>query len=196
MLETPKAGISQDQNITNQKIGDVSPDEVPLSKSQLKKLEKLRKKAEFKAAKAKKLEEERLAQIVPIREIKNEETEYFGDLPLICSKTHKTKNFTEIINLNHELEDQYVLIRARVHQSRAHGNLFFLTLRKGFYSVQALANKTETITKDALKYMSAVPNESIVDIYGKVVKPPEHTKCTQKDVEIDIKKFFVVSRYF
>ena len=45
-----------------------------------------------------------------------------------------------------------------------------------------------------ITYMSDVPNESIVDITGKVSNPGKPIQsCTQR-VELQITKFFVVSR--
>jgi aspartyl-tRNA synthetase len=45
-----------------------------------------------------------------------------------------------------------------------------------------------------IKYISATPCESIVDITGKIVVPKEPIKkCTQQ-VELQITKFFVVNR--
>lgn len=64
-----------------------------------------------------------------------------------------------------------MIVRARLHNVRGKGNNCFLVLRESFYTLQACAFKSETISKEMLKYMSAVPNESIVDIYGLVVKP-------------------------
>lgn len=67
-------------------------------------------------------------------------------------------------------------------------------LREQFSTVQAVAFKSETISKDMIKYMAGVPSESIVDIVGLVEKPEKEIEsCTQK-VEIKISKFFVVNR--
>jgi len=98
-------------------------------------------------------------------------------------------------NLDSKLVDQNVILRARIHNIRVKGNLAFLVLRKGFATVQAVAAKSETISKDFLKYLGAVPRESILDIYGKVTKPAEEIKsCSQSDVELSIEKFYVVTR--
>jgi len=74
-----------------------------------------------------------------------------------------------------------VLVRARIHNVRGKGNTCFIVLRENFYTLQACAFKSETISKDMIKYMTAVPNESIVDIVGRVSKPEKAIEsCTQQ----------------
>jgi aspartyl-tRNA synthetase len=69
------------------------------------------------------------------------------------------------------LEGKQILVRARVHNSRGKGNSCFIVLRDSYSTLQACAFKSETVSKEMLKYISNVPNESIVDIVGTVVKP-------------------------
>ena len=45
-----------------------------------------------------------------------------------------------------------------------------------------------------ITYMSDVPNESIVDITGKVSNPGKPIQSCTQQVELQITKFFVVSR--
>ena len=45
-----------------------------------------------------------------------------------------------------------------------------------------------------ISYMSGIPNESIVDITGKVVKPNKPIQSCTQQVELSIIKLFVVSR--
>lgn len=48
-----------------------------------------------------------------------------------------------------------------------------------------------------IKFISQVPKESIVDIYGKVKKPQFEIKsCSVKFLEIHIERFYVISRSF
>jgi lysyl-tRNA synthetase class II len=176
----------------------VGEDGVPLTKNQIKKLEKDRKKAEEKEAKAKKVADDKAKQAllehVEIRNITSE-TDTYGELPLICSKTHNSKTFVEIGELGLNFENQDVLIRARLHNSRVKGPLAFLVLRKGMKTVQCIAAKSDTLPKEALKYFSGVPRESLVDVYGKVVKAPEEIKsCSQSLIEVQVTRIHVVSR--
>jgi aspartyl-tRNA synthetase len=87
-----------------------------------------------------------------------------------------------------------VLVRARIHNSRGKGNNCFIVLRENFYTLQACAFKSEAVSKDMIKYMASVPNESIVDIVGKVVKPEEAIDSCTQQVELQILRFFVVNR--
>ena len=45
-----------------------------------------------------------------------------------------------------------------------------------------------------ITYMSNIPNESVVDIIGKVVKPNKPIQSCTQQVELQIVKLFVVSR--
>ena len=87
-----------------------------------------------------------------------------------------------------------VLVRARINNVRAKGNSCFIVLRESFSTLQAIAFKGENTPKEMVKYMGAVPPESVVDIVGLVKKPADPIKgCTQQ-VELEILKFFVVNR--
>jgi aspartyl-tRNA synthetase len=64
---------------------------------------------------------------------------------------------------------------------RGKGNTCFIVLRENYSTLQACAFKSEAISKDMLKYMSSIPNESIVDISGIVVKPEKAIEsCSQQ----------------
>merc|ERR1711935_278915 len=170
----------------------------PLSKNQIKNLEKAKKKAAEKEAKAQlaaqKKAEKEAADNVPIREISSE-TDAYGELPLICSKTYNSKVFTEIGELSVDLEGQDVLVRSRLHNVRKTGPVLFMVLRKGFKNVQAVAFGSDTITKELVKYINKIPRESLIDVYGKVTKPDEEIKsCSQSQVEIQVTRVHVVSR--
>ena len=43
-------------------------------------------------------------------------------------------------------------------------------------------------------YMADVPNESIVDVVGKVVKPGKAINSCTQQVELHVSKFYVVNR--
>lgn len=63
------------------------------------------------------------------------------------------------------------------------------------FSCQAIAVKSETVPKEMIKYIEGVPRESVVDIEGEVTAPKEEVHgCTQKQIEIQVKKFLVISR--
>lgn len=119
----------------------------------------------------------------PVKEIKyiNYETDQFGDYPFIKSTFRSQRKWTDLKNVDADLEGKEVLVRARIHAVRQKGNSCFLVLREGFSTVQAIAFKSEQVTKDMIKYMGAVPNESIVDLTGIVKKPEKPIEsCTQQ----------------
>jgi lysyl-tRNA synthetase class II len=92
----------------------------------------------------------------------------------------------------------YVWVRGRVNSVRAKGNACFLVLRsKAFNTIQCVHFKDKESpdqSKALIKYVgNEIPLESIVDIYG-VVVPADVKSCSQNDVEIQIKKVFLVSK--
>ena len=87
-----------------------------------------------------------------------------------------------------------MLVRARVHNVRGKGNNCFVVLRENFSTLQAVGFKSETISKEMLKYLTSVPNESVIDLTGVVVKPEKAIESCTQQVELQITKFFVVNR--
>ena len=86
-------------------------------------------------------------------------------------------------------------MRARVHKVRPMRSKCFVVLREQFSTIQAIAFVCETNSEEMIKYISATPPESVVDLTGVVVIPKNPIeKCTLKRVEIHISKFFVVNR--
>ena len=71
----------------------------------------------------------------------------------------------------------------------------FLVVRDREFTCQAIMTTGDAVSKQMVKFAAAVNRESIIDIEAKVVKAPEQIKnCSQKDVELQILKFFVVSK--
>lgn len=124
----------------------------------------------------------------------NYETDTYGDYEMISSKFKSERVWTKVIDVDESFANKEVLVRARVHNVRGKGNTCFLVLREQFSTLQACIFKSETTPKEMVKYISATPCESIVDIVGRVVIPEKPIEsCTQK-VELQIVKFFVVNR--
>lgn len=63
-------------------------------------------------------------------------------------------------------------IRARLYNARAKGNAAFVVLRDQNHSMQAagFVNSTETpnMTKDFVKFINAIPKESVIDVCGRL----------------------------
>jgi aspartyl-tRNA synthetase len=131
----------------------------------------------------------------PVKTIATREAEVYGDPPMVQSLTHKTLEFTQIADLTEAHNEKTVLIRARVHNSRAKANLVFLELRQNFNTIQAACFKSDQTPKEMIKYIASVANESIVDVEAVVKKVDKEIKSTSvKFLELHIKRFFVVNR--
>ncbi|KAI9494907.1 hypothetical protein BDB00DRAFT_816276 [Zychaea mexicana] len=165
----------------------------PLSKKALKKLQKEREKAERKAATAAKLAEEKAA-----RDASNVDysTDRYGKLPMNQSQTRTGTKYEDIKTVNGSREGENVVIRARVHTSRATGNkMCFFVFRQGVSTMQGIITADEdTISKPMVKFCVGIPAESIVIVEGKITKPVDEVKsCTISDAELAISKIHVVS---
>lgn len=170
-----------------------------LSREELKKIKEERKKKEKLEKEAKAAQKAHQAQppaeaVIKVVPISNSE-EKFADLEMIQSLTHQKYEYTEVDQLDTPLVGKTVRVRARVHLIKVQKTVTFVTLRKGISSCQAVAFKSEQVPKDMLKFIEHVPRESVVDIIGEVSGTKEEIKsCTQKNIELQIKQFFVLSR--
>jgi len=99
------------------------------------------------------------------------------------------RNFLRVEELDESLAEQMVLVRAYVHNTRVQAKFSFVVLRQGVATVQSIITD-----QDMVKWTPSLTSESIVDVYGKLVKVPEPTKCSQSTVEIQVETFFVVNR--
>uniref|UniRef100_A0A183CAJ1 Aspartate--tRNA ligase, cytoplasmic n=1 Tax=Globodera pallida TaxID=36090 RepID=A0A183CAJ1_GLOPA len=108
----------------------------------------------------------------------------YGSYGLIqSSEKRESVNFIEI------------WIRGRVHDSRGKGKNCFVKIRHRIHSVQAVMFVGADISKQFVKFVQSIPKESIVDVYGLVARTPQPvTACTQSDVEIKVRRFFIVSQ--
>jgi len=127
-----------------------------------------------------------------------EETETFtnfGKKPLIQSQTREGRQWTKIRDLDESKASQKVLVRGRIHTSRASGaNLCFLVLREKGFTIQAVVAKGKEVPKPMVAFVANVPKESIVDVEGVITVPKEKvTSTTQQSVELQVHSFFVIS---
>jgi aspartyl-tRNA synthetase len=183
------------------------------SKNELKKrakeLEKQKKAAEKAAKQAELAEKQAAADVVsPIlaraapsdRQHDPEQdfaTEFYGKLPLNQSQSRPKQHRAAIASLNPDMDGQTVLLRARVHTSRAQGNkMVFFNLRQRMDTVQALLLVQEgKVSKQMAKWAASLGMESIVLVEGVVKKSPEIIKsATVGDVEIHISQVPHLSR--
>lgn len=119
----------------------------------------------------------------------------YKDLPLIQSTQNNSVTYSRFEEIGEGWDGKEIVVRARIHNSRVKGNAAFLVLRQNMNTLQAVAFKSDQTPKPMLKFMGGVVNESIVDIYGKLTATQnEIKKCSIKNYELQIQKFFVVNR--
>ena len=135
----------------------------------------------------------------------------FGDAPMVQS-TSRSRTWTRIGDLGKDMEGREVLVRGFLHASRGVGKGSFVVVRSSLYTVQCVAfesrggggddgGKTTTTTTTGgippamIKFMTAVPAESVVDVTGIVTVPANAVEgATQSDVEIQVTKFHCVHK--
>jgi aspartyl-tRNA synthetase len=124
----------------------------------------------------------------------------FGDCELNRSQSNPelryAKKFTEVHQLDETLAGQEVIVRGRLHQSRAQGKkMVFIVIRERFSTVQAglFVNEPEISTGMA-EYARRIPKESIIEVKAKVVVPEQAVKgCSQK-VELHINEIWTINK--
>ncbi|KAJ1308460.1 hypothetical protein OPQ81_004164 [Rhizoctonia solani] len=163
------------------------------SKNALKKAAKEAEKAKKAAERAAKEAEQAAARAAA--DVDYAEQNY-GKLPLNQSQERPGRVRAQISTFNASKDGDHVLLRARVHTSRAQGDkMVFFALRQRQHTVQALLSVTpETVSKQMVKWAAAVPLESIVLVEGVVKRSPEEIKgATIKDAEVHISKIHTIS---
>ena len=109
----------------------------------------------------------------------------FGNL-FIQSHAVPAREWTEVSALEPALKGQTVWVRARMATSRKQGkSLCFMQLRNSMCTVQAVVYAKEG---DLVGFASAIPRESVVDIYGEISVPDAPVEsCTQRGVELQVR---------
>ncbi|MCJ1291044.1 hypothetical protein MMC34_002586 [Xylographa carneopallida] len=164
------------------------------SKNALKKAAKDKEKAE-KAAKRQ--EQERLEK--EKTEASDTSKHLYGKLAEGIPDPSKQKSSanTTLRDLNEELENKEVTVRARVHNARVQSaKLAFLDLRQRTENLQAvIAEGGENgISRQMVKWCGGLNKESIVLVTGLVKKPKEPiNSATISNLEMHVESCFVVS---
>ncbi|KAI8376517.1 uncharacterized protein BYT42DRAFT_499007 [Radiomyces spectabilis] len=185
---------------TKEPVEDKKPEETffddegkPISKKAFKKLQKEKEKAEKKAATAARLAEEKAQK--EAGEVDYSRDRY-GKLPMNQSQQRTGAKREDITTINASRAGESVIIRARVHTSRATGNkMCFFVLRQGVSTIQGIITAdADKISKQMIKFCVGIPAESIVLIEATVAKPVEEVKsCTISDAELAINKVHIIS---
>lgn len=122
--------------------------------------------------------------------------DHYGDPPMVQSRERTGRVWTSVRDLDTNLSDAEVLVRARVHAVRGKGKSAFVVLRQQTATVQAvLFVNDETVSKQMVKYACNIPKESIVDVGGivKVTDAPVES-CSQSAVELHVTEIRCISR--
>lgn len=118
----------------------------------------------------------------------------YGDLPLVQSAYQTNRQWASIGSLDASKADSEVWIRARLATVRAKGKAAFMLFRTGVYTLQGTLFADEKTPKEMIKFVGKITPESIVDVFGKIVKSPASVEgASQKDVELQVRKIYVVS---
>ena len=109
---------------------------------------------------------------------------HYGDSEMVQSVERSGRVWLDVHALGPELAGQTVLVRARVHTVRGKGKSAFLVLRQATATVQAaLFVDDVAVSRGMVRYASAVPKESIVDVEGTLVVPAAPVLgCSQSEV--------------
>ena len=120
----------------------------------------------------------------------------FGEVATIMSTELTNKVWTPVSKVDYTLVGSEVLVRARLHTVRAKGNLAFLVLRQGCFTLQGVAvagTDAGQVPKAMVGFIGKIPSESIVDVRAKVASA-DVAGCSQSDVELAVSSVFVVSK--
>jgi aspartyl-tRNA synthetase len=123
-------------------------------------------------------------------------TDFYGKLPLHQSQTRPKRPRAQIATLSPNLQGQSVLLRARIQTSRAQGNkMCFLNLRQRTDTVQALVIVADgKVSKQMVKWVASLQDESIVLVEGTITVPPEVIKsATVGNVELHVNQIHLIS---
>ena len=151
----------------------------PLSKKELRMIEREKKMKE---------EAEKKAKVAA-------DAGNFGELPMIMSSGTTGRSWTRVEDLSKDMIGQTVLIRASLHQVRDQNKIVFFELRSKTYIVQTALFQNKEHPKEMLKFAANIPRESIVDVEGVVQGVEEEIKsATQRDVEVHVNSVFIVSK--
>ncbi|KAK1936003.1 putative aspartyl-tRNA synthetase [Babesia divergens] len=92
-------------------------------------------------------------------------------------------------------KDQLVWLRGRINDVRGKGTMCFVTLRQQNESIQCIVDsRQEMISKDMVKWATALSMESIVDVLAKVVVPEVPVASTTAKCELQVHKIFCISK--
>ena len=121
----------------------------------------------------------------------------YGDLPLIMSAETTDRKILSVLDINEQLVDQEIIVRAFASVVRGKGKCAFLLLRTQIATIQAAAFVQDKSDEQVnfVKYIRGIPVESLVEVVGKLVKTDRPvTSATIQNFEIQISQCHCVSK--
>lgn len=163
-----------------------TPADGTLSKNALKKAQKDAEKAAKRAAAKKADEEKRAAQQAP--EVDGAVDNY-GDQPAQPTPAIELRSLAE------SSADSEVTVIARIYNSRSQSaKLGFITLREDGKTIQAVvAAAGESVSKQMVKWCMSLSTNSFVRVTALVKKTPAPTVATISNLELHVKKIYLIS---
>jgi aspartyl-tRNA synthetase len=158
--------------------------------------EKRAAKAAAKAAREAEKQANRAAREAREREKRLQQTEAaenFGDKPLTQSQVVTETVWTELNQVTPALQRKNITVRGFVQTIRVVGKGVFCLLRSKMSTLQVVCFEGKSCSSAMIKYIGALPAESVVDVTG-VVSCPETPieAATQSLVELQVTSFHAV----
>jgi aspartyl-tRNA synthetase len=113
-----------------------------------------------------------------------------------CISGRKWTSLKHISRNEEQFVNKEVLVRARVHTRKKQGKkMVFLTLREQFATLQVvgIVDETKTVSLGMVGYAASLPNESIVDVVGVLVKPEKEVQSCSIKLEMNLLKIHCVN---
>ncbi|CAF2106078.1 unnamed protein product, partial [Rotaria magnacalcarata] len=118
----------------------------------------------------------------------------YGIMPLIQSKEKVDRQLISVRDIDEKIAKKTIWVRGRLHTSRDTGKRCFLIIRHESATIQAVVCVNENVSKSMVKFATTISKESVIDVEGEISLAPRSIEsCSQKNVEIQVKKLFVVS---
>ena len=187
--EKKKEKVSKD----NEKKSD-GPSKTELNKAK----RKAQKEAARAADAAKKKDQDQSTQkaaLTKSSESGKDNTELYGDYPMIRSAFISDKIYKDIDELTEDMSGFKIWVRAHLHSSRAVGKGCFAVLRQRIESIQAVLFEGEDVSKNMVKYANSLSLESVVDVLAEITIPDNPIQSTTiHNLELKVVEIHAVSR--
>lgn len=171
--------------------GDAAGQQVPLSDKALK---KAAAKAEKEAKKAEREEAARAAAAVMERVVTDPCEDEFGFLPTITSSWRTSRKWLRVGQLDESQVGSTVWIRGLLQDNRCKGSIGFIVVREQMFTVQGVLDAKSSCSKEMIKWTASLPLESVVDVFGTLIKPDQEVKSCTQQIELHVHKIHCITK--